>query len=35
MILDGSGRFGKPVKLAAPECVASLGVRLDLHVIAP
>jgi hypothetical protein len=24
-----------PVKLAAPECVASLGVRLDLHVIAP
>jgi hypothetical protein len=24
-----------PSDLAAPQCVASFGVRLDLHVIAP
>jgi hypothetical protein len=30
-----SGRFGKPLKLAAPQCVASLGVGLDLHGRAP
>jgi hypothetical protein len=32
MVLDGSE---SPSNLAAPQCVASLGVRLDLHGIAP
>jgi hypothetical protein len=34
IIQPSSGRFGKPLKLAAPQCVASLGVRFDLHLIA-
>ena len=27
--------FGRPLKLAAPQCVAGLRIRLDLHRIAP